>query len=186
MAFADLTLATLGRGDIHHLTLTGTSTLRQLHTIAAWVKVGQAVVIPQHAIALTRNQHGDADLGVYLCKSARQSTHIAVAILELSQTKEVFILRRVESQHSLATNQLMVSGFKNSFAGLIFHRQGTTFHLGSNICMFQFIVTHIQPVGQITLCSLMGISHSHSILSHISDRKVLRSGRHCHYTEQNS
>ena len=93
MALTYLALASFRRGDIDDFLCTGTVTLDKLGILAAGVELRHSVVIPEDAIAFARDEHGDGDLGVHLRQPARESTHVAIAILKLSQSEEVFILR---------------------------------------------------------------------------------------------
>ena len=167
MAFTNLTLTALGRCHINHLTLSCPSLFNEFYALTAWIKLCQSIVIPQYTIAFTRNQHWNTDLSIHLRQSSRQATHIAIAILELSEAEQALILWRIEGQRSLTAHQLMGLSCKNGFAAFIFHYQGITLNYGSDIGLFQHIVFYIEPVGQITFRRLISVSHPHGILGHI-------------------
>ena len=69
VTLADFALATLGRSDIHHLAGSLALTFLQANSLTAGVKLRQSVVVPQNAIAFTRDEHGQRNLGVYLCQA---------------------------------------------------------------------------------------------------------------------
>ena len=108
MSLTHLALTTFRRGDIHDLTSSEPSTFGHCDTILTGIEIRLSVVIPQDTIAFARNEHGQTDLGIDLRESSRQSSHIAIAILELSEAEETFVFWRVESQHGTPLLQLMV------------------------------------------------------------------------------
>ena len=63
---SDLAPTTLRRGDIHHLTLSLCSLPFQFDTPVTGIEVRQSIVVPQDAIALAGDQHGDGYLGIDL------------------------------------------------------------------------------------------------------------------------
>ena len=186
MAFAHFALSTLSRCHVYYLLLTCALTFCQLHALLARVKLGESVVIPQYAVALARYQHRNAYLGVHLCQAARQAPHVAIAVLELAQSEQELILRRIKRQRCLARCQLMISRTENSVAGLILYSQLVSIYLGRDISLLQLIVLHIEPIGQVALGIWQSISHTYGILSYISYRELLRSGRYSHHAEKNS
>ena len=98
VAHTHLVLAASGGGDVHHFLHSLPFLLGECHMLVSRVKLGHAVVVPQHSIALVRQEHGNGYLCVHLCETARETTHIGVAILKLPQTKEAFIGWRVHLQ----------------------------------------------------------------------------------------
>ena len=88
VASSHLLFATFSGSHIHHFCATYIATLRHLHLRVHRIEISESVVVPQDAIATARQHHGDSDLSVHLCESSGETTHISVAILELSQTIE--------------------------------------------------------------------------------------------------
>ena len=92
VAASHLLLATLGGSHVHHFCAAYTATLRHLHLRIHRIEISESVVVPQNAIATARQHHGNRNLRVHLRKSSGETTHIGVAILELSQTIEELTL----------------------------------------------------------------------------------------------
>ena len=63
---SDLAPTTLRRGDIHHLTLSLCSLPFQFNPPVTGIEVRQSIVVPQDAIALAGDQHGDGYLRIDL------------------------------------------------------------------------------------------------------------------------
>ena len=73
VVLAHLPFSALRRGDVDHLggLRIGIGGLRlETDTLTARVEVYKTVVVPQHAVTLARQQHGQAYLSVDLCQSA--------------------------------------------------------------------------------------------------------------------
>ena len=70
VAFSPLTPTALSSGDVHLLTLAGLVALDEGDTLAARVEIGEAIVIPQDAVAFAGDEHRQADLRVHLCQAA--------------------------------------------------------------------------------------------------------------------
>ena len=100
--------ATFRCRDIHHFA--GAFSLLSVKCKSAdvaGVEVRFAVVVPQDAITLARDEHGDGDLRVHLRQSATESTHVAIAVLELSEAKEIFVLGRIEGQRGFIETRVL-------------------------------------------------------------------------------
>ena len=61
--------------------------------LSARIELRESVVVPQQSIALTGEQHGDGYLCIHLCQSAGKSLDVMVAVLKLSESVEILILR---------------------------------------------------------------------------------------------
>ena len=96
VALAHLFLSTFGCGDIDLLANAPIFLKGHGHAPATRVKLCHAVVVPKHTIALARQQHGQADLGVHLCEPPRQSAHVAEPVLELPQSEQALVLGRIK------------------------------------------------------------------------------------------
>ena len=137
------------------------------HTLAARVELHKAVVIPQHAVALAREEHGQADLCVHLCQTARQSAHIRETVLELTQSIEMLVFRRSEGQRSLAAGHLVAGSGKDHPTLLVLERQplALLIDINTDLAVLDFVMTDINPVGQTTLCGCLDILDTHGIAS---------------------
>ena len=175
----DITLAhllapALGRGDVHHLAAACTFALDQFDAMAAGVEIDKSVVVPQHAVALARQQHGQTYLSVDLCQSAGQPTYIRVAVLELPEAEEALILGRSEGQRGNAVSQLMTCSGEHHPTLPVLHRQhlpaGVDVEL--HIARSHLTVLHIEPVGQVALRVVLSILNSHSIACHGGHRQL--------------
>ena len=170
MTLAHLTLAAFGRGDVHHLLLTLALALHQFHLLAAGVVVHQAVVVPQQSVALARQNHGQRNLRVHLRQTARQPAHVAVAVLELSQSIEALVLRRVELERGLTTVHLVARGLEHYLSPLVQHAQRLAFlvHAHRGVAVLHLAVLHVEPVWQVALgCRFLHILYSHGVACHV-------------------
>ena len=119
--------------------------------MVAGIEVNKAIVIPQHAIALARQKHGDADLRVYLCQSARQATQITITILKLSQAIEMLILVGKECQRGLPTLHLVKSGCEYGGSLTVLYRDRLTcfIHIDRHVATAYLLILHVEPIGQV-------------------------------------
>ena len=137
----------------------------QSDTLFAGVKVYQSVIVPKHAVALAGDEHRNGNLRVYLREPPRQSSHVAIAVLELSEPEEVFVLGRDKRQRSLARglagqragHQLMPCGCEHHLPFRVshFHTSVLLVHLHGNPAVPHLAVLHVNPfrkrVGRLTL-----------------------------------
>ena len=127
-----LLLAALGRGHADGLPLAAACLSGQRHLAVAGVEVGQSVVVPQHAVALARDEHRDGYLRVHLRKTSRQSAHVQHAVLKLSQSVETFVVGRAPGQPCLVGGlsagrcgaELVGRGHEHRLAVEAFHLHG--------------------------------------------------------------
>ena len=161
MALAYLTLVALGRGDVHLLAGTSSLTLRQGDALAAGVELRQAVVVPQDAIALAGDEHGQTNLRVHLRQPARQSAHVAIAILELAETIEMLILGRSEGERRHTVLQVMGCGAEHGLAGLVLHGDARALDGDAQVGLGDDVVPDIKPVGQVAGRSRFTILYAH-------------------------
>ena len=153
MTFAHLSAITLCSRHVDHIRLL-TSYIRPLterHALVAWIKLRQSVIVPQNAVTLAGNQHGQTNLRVHLCQPTRQATHIAIAILKLAQTKQAFVLCGGKSQCSLTIMKTVASGGKYRLATFIPNHNLLTLSVNLNFHILALYCTmfNIQPIRQI-------------------------------------
>ena len=150
------------------------SVRQQSDLLVAGIEIHQAVVVPQHAIALAREQHGDGDLGVDLCQPALQASDIGIAVLELSQAEETLVLGRGNDERGLAAFHLVTCGHEDGLASLVAHRQHLALgiHVDLHRGIFHLVVLHIEPVGQVAVRLLLSILYAHGILGHRGHREL--------------
>ena len=134
---AHLLTATLCGGDVYHLAGPLTLTPRQFNAAVAWVEIDESIIVPKDAITLTRQQHGQTDLGVYLRQPTAQSADVRIAVLELSESEEVFILGRDKGQRGFFTSHLMKCSRKHSLTLSVLHRQQLATIIDINIDVFR-------------------------------------------------
>ena len=149
MTLAYFFFAAFRRGDVYYFLCAVAIALLEAHTLTTGVELSHSVVIPENTIALAGDKHRDGDLRVDLGKTARETTHIAIAILELSQSEEIFILRRKEGQCGFAIAHLMAGSSEYGLALLVAHLDGL---LGSvnaigDILMLHLVMAHVEPIG---------------------------------------
>ena len=187
MPLADFLLATLGRGDIDLLALAFTSTLRQLYTFFTGVELCQSVVVPQNAIALAGDQHGDGYLGVHLGETTGETANVAVAVLELSEAEEVFVLGGEEGKRGLALFQLMTGGGEDGLAGLVTDRQLLLLRIDAHrhVLLRYFVMLHVEPVWQVALHGIaLRVLDAHGIAGKRRNGETpLSEGRLCRYVQ---
>ena len=191
IATAHLLAAALGGGDVDDLTGTLAFTPRQLDAAVAGVEVDKAIVVPQHAIALARQEHRQTDLGVDLRQAAAEAADIGIAILKLSETEEVFVLGRCKGQRRLTVFHLVARGGKDHPTLPVLYREQLALGIYINLDVVRrdLAVLHVNPVGQIILHLTLGILHPHGISCHgghglpsFSERH--RPGRHTECRQQ--
>ena len=93
IALTDLLTAALGGSDIHHLARALSTASCHCDTAVCGVEIDKSIVVPQYTIALTRQEHGQTNLGVHLCQTSAKTADIGIAVLKLSKAEEEFILR---------------------------------------------------------------------------------------------
>ena len=157
MALAHLALAALGGGDIHHLATACPLSFHELHTMFAGVEISQTIVVPQDAIALVGEQHGYGDLCVDLCESSRQAAHVAVAVLELAESEQTFVLGRGDGQACLfgrfavdeVASQLVACGGEHYVSCLVAYCDDAFAPVDADayLCTLHFFVVLVNPVG---------------------------------------
>ena len=151
MSLTHFTPPAAGRGDVHHFTLPCPIALHEAHAVAAGIELRQSVVVPQDAVALTRDEHGQRNLRVHLRQPSRQTAHVAVAVLELAEAEQTLIGRQCEGQRGGAVLQLVAEGCEHGVAPFVEHAQrlsvGTD--AGFHRLARHLTVLHIEPVGQI-------------------------------------
>ena len=114
----------------------------------AGIIVGQAIVVPQYAIALAGQQHRNANLRIYLRQSARQPTNIGISVLKLPEAIEVFALGGIKHQRGLPVLPFMAERPKDDTAGFVAHRHAISFNRSRQHRGLHLLVLHINPVGQ--------------------------------------
>ena len=108
MALAHFLLIAFRTRHVDFFRLSLSFRLLQTDALAAGIKLRQSVVVPQDAVALARDEHGDGNLGVHLGETTGETAYVAVAILELSESVEELIVGRVERERRLTILELMV------------------------------------------------------------------------------
>ena len=168
MTLAHFFLAAFRRGDVYYFLCAFALALLEAHTLTTGVELSHSVVIPENTIALAGDKHRDGDLRVDLSETARETTHIAIAILELSQSEEVFVLRGKEGQCGFAIAHLMAGSSEYGLPLLVTHLDGL---LGSidairDILIFYLVMAHVEPIRQVALDFSLRILNPDSVLGH--------------------
>ena len=195
MPLTYLFLITLRRRHIHDfflrlrsILLTPDSCLLtplQADACLAWIKLRHPIVVPQHAVAQVRQHHRHRDLRVHLCQPTGEPAYIAIAVLELSQSEQKLILRRIEGQRCRAVYKLMLCSLEYRLAVLILNGDRLLFciNLCADVLALHFVVLHIQPVRQdIGFGVVRRILDAHGIPCHLTHfQSSLSEGCLCHH-----
>ena len=190
MTLAHFALAAFRRGDIYHFLFSLALALGEAHALTTGVELRQSVVVPKDTIALAGYEHGDGDLRVYLGETARETAHVAVAILKLSESVEKLIVGRDEREGSLTIFELMVGGCEDGLTLGIADFNLLLLGIDGDrdiLTILEWFRLHIKPFWQVALDVALGVLDADGIPRERRHSETpLREGRLCRSAQAES